>query len=387
LDASQLRKTDNSLTWRIQAQGMDRVRHMSLDETPYKIALDFYSRGGLGRDKGEASKSGPAKEAAAVAPAQPRPSTPVPSKETGSPPPAPAKAGKDELTASDRRLDGLPADERRRLLVGELLLQLGDSAGAMAYLEQVAARHPNHPWGRFLLAQAYLGKGDEYRARALLEPLTGDAKWKSQLQPLLARLASPDAQGVVPGGEMVEEDLSFYLAVLRQGGGLGPADLYRKPEKEAGKGSMTIVPGLLMGAVLGLVAFAVAELRLRRKVDALVRERILNSDSPRPSPVLPRQDDLTEYAEVSRRVREELGQVMQEEGAPILREPTPAQAEGQGATQTRQARGEASIEERVYQLADERKSIVEIAEELNLGVDEVRLHLELREQAGRVGNG
>lgn len=469
--ARQLRKTSTSLTWRVQVEGMARVKHMAIEETPYKIAIDFYPASGKGaaakvvRPKAEtqvaedkaikpqASKTADAKAAGAKAAASKgeaaspksgahRAAEPAKgaasaskhdaAKAKSAPDPkaksqaeakaraeeaAKAKAQAEALAAAkaaeeakireqakaaasvqlppeELRLAGLGTDERRRLQVGELLLQLGDTSGARPYLEKVAEHKPDHAWTRILLAQTFLANGDEYRARQLLEPLLKASQWKDRVEPMLARLTPPDAQGQVPGGEMPEEDLSFYLGVLRQGGGLKPAELYREaPEEVAEPAKGSFLSGTFVGALLGVVAFAVAEWRRRKQMDRLVRERIMGE----PSAAAPSFAGLgiqssADMTEVSRRVREELEQVMQAErsdaanrGDVAGRSQEPSFASVFEAASNAPAPD--SLEERIYSLSDQRKSIVEIAEELNLGVDEVRLHLSLREQAGQVANG
>ncbi len=469
LGARQLRRTSTSLTWRVQVEGMGRVKHMALEETPYKIAIDFYPAGGRtaakvknpppadGKKAGEPRMAAQVKHPAPAAEsAKPAASKPQPGKDKAAPAkaqqgkdkaaalkPAPAKDAKapgqdaarraqEEKTAAqakaqaqarataeakaaeqakavaqakaaeeaaaaskalpseEQRLNGLGAEDRRRLQVGELLMQLGDSSGAMPYLEKVAEHKPEHAWTRILLAQLFLAKGDEYRARHLLESLQASSQWKNTVQPILARMSPPDAHGVVPGGEMPEEDLSFYLGVLRQGGGLKAQDLYREPEELAptpAKGSF--LSGIFVGALLGLVAFAGAEWRRRKQMDRLVRERILGESSAPSSPEVPFGRSAADMTEVSRRVREELEQVMQAErtegGASGGRAAEPSFAAVFEAASN--APDPDSLEERIYRLSDQRKSIVEIAEELNLGVDEVRLHLSLREQSGQMTNG
>jgi tetratricopeptide (TPR) repeat protein len=440
---------------------MGRVKHMALEETPYKIAIDFYPAGGRtaakvknpppadGKKAGEPRMAAQVKHPAPAAEsAKPAASKPQPGKDKAAPAkaqqgkdkaaalkPAPAKDAKapgqdaarraqEEKTAAqakaqaqarataeakaaeqakavaqakaaeeaaaaskalpseEQRLNGLGAEDRRRLQVGELLMQLGDSSGAMPYLEKVAEHKPEHAWTRILLAQLFLAKGDEYRARHLLESLQASSQWKNTVQPILARMSPPDAHGVVPGGEMPEEDLSFYLGVLRQGGGLKAQDLYREPED-------SFLSGIFVGALLGLVAFAGAEWRRRKQMDRLVRERILGESSAPSSPEAPFGRSAADMTEVSRRVREELEQVMQAErtegGASGGRAAEPSFAAVFEAASN--APDPDSLEERIYRLSDQRKSIVEIAEELNLGVDEVRLHLSLREQSGQMTNG
>jgi hypothetical protein len=402
--ARQLRKTSTSLTWRIQVEGMVRVRHMALDEKPYKVAVDFYSA------PAGKSTSTPKAPVQAKAKAETRPASGAKAKPAGTTkvqakggPAVPAKTAvsashgaqdkptpakepvKEKGSAGEARLEGLASDERRRVLVGELLLQLGDSAGAMPYLEQVASHAPSHAWTRFLLAQAYLSKGDQYRAQQLLEPLKGKAEWATLLEGVERRLHPPDAQGLVPGGEIREEDLSYFLNVLRQGAGLGTKDIYAKPEPPApaggGGGSMGLT--LFLGALAGAGVFGGLEMRRRRLEKQRERQRILEDDSPRrPAPMFVGEDD-ADYGAVARRVREELDQVLHKEGSEhsdmeSLGHPRPSRESA--------APARLSLEEQVYRLADQKKSIVEIAEELNLGVDEVRLHLELREQAGTINN-
>lgn len=398
LFAKQLRKTSTSLTWRIQVEGMARVRHMSLDEQPYKVAVDFYPAGaGKAAAKG-ASTPAPREAQAAAKPAsgsghgkaaakpEAKPKTPAKPGESahggpahGGATPRPAGAG----GAPEDRVEGLKPDERRRVLVGELLLQLGDSAGAMPYLEQVAALAPSHPWTRFLLAQAYLSKGDQYRAEQLLEPLKGKQEWAALLEGVQRRLHPPDAQGLVPGGDMREEDLAYFLGIIRAGAGLATKDLYAKPEAAATSGGgPSLLLALALGAGAGALVFGALDLRRRRQDKLRERQRILTEDSPRRAAPLFVGEDDADYGAVARRVREELDQVLHKEhgetqGRPGFgAEPAPAP----------QAQRGVSLEEQVYQLADQKKSIVEIAEQLNLGVDEVRLHLELREQAGTINN-
>lgn len=412
LSARQLRKTSTSLTWRIQVSKVARVKHMSLEEKPYKVALDFYPVRGSSKAKTEApagKPSGAPAQAAGKAlsrPAAGHPpaggtralTSPATAGKTGSKPAAPAghaspaaaqQAKKPEPTvrggAGDGRLEGLKPDERRRVLVGELLLQLGDSAGAMAYLEQVSAQQPAHAWTRFLLAQAYLSKGDQFRAQKLLEPMEGKAEWTALLEPLKRRMHPPDEKGQVPGGEISEADLSYFIGVLRHGAGLSAKDLYTRPAEPTPSGSHAFsrMLSIILGGLTGLVVFFLLDLRRRRSQQEENRRRILNDEGPRRNAPLfaPAQDD-RDYSEVARRVREELDQVLH-------KEPHESEAEsghGYSAQEETSVVGKMSLEEQVYQLADQKRSIVEIAEELNLGVDEVRLHLELREQAGRISN-
>jgi len=416
LFAKQLRKTSTSLTWRIQVEGMARVRHMSLDEQPYKVAVDFYPAGAGKAAATGASTPAPREAQAAAKPAsgsghgkaaakpEAKPKTPAkpaskPAAQAedkshaakpgesahggpahgGAAPPRPAGAG----GAPEDRMEGLKPDERRRVLVGELLLQLGDSAGAMPYLEQVAALAPSHPWTRFLLAQAYLSKGDQYRAEQLLEPLKGKQEWAALLEGVQRRLHPPDAHGLVPGGDMREEDLAYFLGIIRAGAGLATKDLYAKPEAAATSGGgPSLLLALALGAGAGALVFVALDLRRRRQDKLRERQRILMEDSPRRAAPLFVGEDDADYGAVARRVREELDQVLHKDHgeAPVRPgfggEPAPAPQTQRGV----------SLEEQVYQLADQKKSIVEIAEQLNLGVDEVRLHLELREQAGTINN-
>ena len=404
LEAKQLRKTSTSLTWRIKTRDVARVRHMSVDEQPFKVALDFYGAPPSGKPRPGARDKAASADGQAAAPARAADKPPArlvgKSGHAGAPAagsvgesPVRVAAGRGDPSAPDQRYEGLKPDDRRRLLVGELLLQLGDSAGALAYLEQVSSQQPTHPWTRFLLAQTALSKGDEFRAGQLLEPLRAQERWKSLLDPLLKRLHLPDEKGLVPGGDIPEEDLSYYINVLKAGAGLSTIDIYHKPAPaQRAFDFRMLLPGLVLGAVLGLLAFGIAELRRRRQVDQMVRDRIMASDSPRMSSPFADQGDRTDYVDVSRRVREELEQVMQSE-----HEESRPPAPGHPASRTERdpfgeeftagsGSGGDTLEEKVYRLADQKKSIVEIAEELNLGVDEVRLHLELREQAGRIAN-
>jgi len=405
LFARQLRKTSTSLTWRIQVEGMARVRHMALDEKPYKVAVDFYPassgkaavqsppkpKAGVKDETAPAAKA-KAAPASGAAKVQPKGGTPPPSKAAVAASPAAQgkpeakESGKEPGSAGEARMEGLTSDERRRVLVGELLLQLGDSAGAMPYLEQVAAQAPSHAWTRFLLAQVHLSKGDQYRAQQLLEPLQGKAEWAALLEGVQRRLHPPDAQGLVPGGEIREEDLGYFLGVLRQGAGLGTKDIYAKPEPPVAKGGGALSLGLALslGALAGAGVFGGLEMRRRRVEMQRERQRILEDDSPRrPAPLFAGEDDADYYGAVARRVREELDHLLHKEGSSHTDMESLGHPRG-----SREAAAPArlSLEEQVYKLADQKKSIVEIAEELNLGVDEVRLHLELREQAGSINN-
>lgn len=372
LSAAQLRRTPSGLTWRVLTQGIARVRHMSVDEQPYKVALDFY----------------PSAAAASPAAALPAAATSAPAREPRTQPAASSgeKTVTGDLPAPAQRYEGLKPDNRRRLQVGELLMQLGDSAGAAVYLEQVHGQEPAHPWTRVLLAQVALGRGDEYRAAQLLEPLRTQTRWRPLVDPLLKRLHPPDEKGQVPGGEIREEDLSYFIGVLRQGAGLSAGEVYPRPEPVRETGSARgLLPGIAIGAVLGLLAFAVDAWRRRRKHDQMVRDRIMTGrDEPRGALLRDEGEPPPDYAAVAQRVRQELDGALREESPPPRSEEparyfdTPAPPQGLA--------GEDPLEERVYRLADQKKSIVEIAEELNLGVDEVRLHLELREQAGRIAN-
>ncbi|MFA7330808.1 MAG: tetratricopeptide repeat protein [Candidatus Delongbacteria bacterium] len=410
LSARQLRKTSTSLTWRIQVQNMARVKHMSVDEQPYKVALDFYPAGAAAKPKaavgkpaappaakaehvsappavGKAAAKSAAKPAVKPAAKPAAPPAAAHGKTAAPPKPAEVKPGALAGGTGESRLEGLKADERRRVLVGELLLQLGDSAGAMAYLEQVASQAPSHAWTRFLLAQAYLSKGDQYRAERLLEPLAGQPEWKSLLESVQARLHPPDAKGVVPGGDISEEDLAYFIGVLRHGAGLSTKDLYAKAEAAPGTGgrsAFSLAVAGSLGLCAGLLAFLVLEWRRRRRQQELDRVRILSEDSPRRAGGGFAIQEERDYSEVARRVREELDQVLHKDhGESPEEEPFAFPASGESGGRTS---GRVSLEEQVYDLADQKKSIVEIAEELNLGVDEVRLHLELREQAGRISN-
>lgn len=400
LSARQLRKTSTSLTWRIQVQNMARVKHMSVDEQPYKVALDFYPVGVGAKPKAVVAQSAipPATGKAMTKPAAKPAAKPAmkpaapPIATTQGKPNAPPKPVVDKSTAlaggtGENRLEGLKADERRRVLVGELLLQLGDSAGAMPYLEQVSTQAPSHAWTRFLLAQAYLSKGDQYRAERLLEPLAGKPEWKSLLESVQARLHPPNAKGVVPGGDISEEDLAYFIGVIRHGAGLGTKDLYAKAGPAPGAGgssAFSLAVAGSLGLCAGLLAFLGLEWRRQRRQQELDRLRILSEISPRRAGGKFALQDECDYSEVARRVREELDQVLHKDKGELPEEEPfafPASGESGGHASSR-----VSQEERVYELADQKKSIVEIAEGLNLGVDEVRLHLELREQARRISN-
>lgn len=385
LSARQLRATSTSLTWRILCEDVTRVTKMALDESPYKVVVDFHVAGA-------APAAAPGRAAPAVQPAIERPVAPPevrPRSEAAPAKTAAARPADDARAQAEARYAGLSADPKRRLIVGELLLQLGDTVQALPQLERAAALAPDHPYAAWLLGAAYLSTGDEYRARLQFEKLVEDAEWGEGARARLADLTPPDPAGVVPGGEIREADLSEFLAVLRAGRNLEPADLYAPPKASGGAGFW---PGLLLGSLLGIVGWGLQQLWLRqRSLDAKRRQIVADSQKgggSNGSAAAAAGLAGIDYSDVSRRVREELEQHMLDLEKPLKasgKEPIPS-AGAQPAAKGVDLES-LSLEERVYLMADQRRSIVEIAEELNMGVDEVRLVLELREQAGQLGNG
>jgi hypothetical protein len=384
LSARQLRATSTSLTWRIQCENIARVSQFSLDETPYKVVVDFHRL--------DAAPSPPAAEASPAAEKRPAPAPAKPIK-AATPRSKPAAMPVGLPAGQDARFEGLGEDLRRRLLIGELLLESRDTSQAIPHLERVQAGAAGHAWTRWLLACSHQAIGDDYRARRLFEDLADIEAYAPAVAERLDALRPPDARGVLSGGDLREEELVEYLAVLRRGRILDPADLYRT--EEPSPGGHGFWPGLLLGALLGIVIWGLQQLWLRQR-DLGQRQRAIVAESLAAAgsvaPTLDRRDPPpgVDYADVSRRVREELEQHLQE----IQREAPRDEAPRNGGhadhrapvTEPGREREVLSLEEQVYRLADQRRSIVEIAETLNMGVDEVRLVLELREQAGQLGN-
>jgi len=390
IDARQLRATSTSLTWRLRCENVARVSHMALDESPYKVVVDFHPAGAAEPPPARRAAAGPA--AAPVRPAAEE--SAAPARRPAAEPAAARPAAQDDAEA---RYSGLGAEAKRRLIVGELLMQLGDTVQASAQLELAAAAAPEHPWTAWLLAACRLAAGDEYRARRLLEPLAENGDYRERALAKLAALTPPDAGGLVPGGEAREEDLSAYLAVLRRGRPLAPGDLYARPEPaRPSRGAFGL--GLALGALVGAGGWGLQLLLQRGREAARQRRSILADSAVAPAADLPRAAAVAagagavaagargeDYAEVSRRVREELEQHMRAIEEPLKSSAgTPISAKD--AAGPVEEDEDLSLEGQVYRMADQRRSIVEIAEELNMGVDEVRLVLELREQAGQLGN-
>lgn len=374
ISARQLRATSTSLTWRILCEDVTRVSKMALDESPYKVVVDFHFANGAS----ERSVTEPKPKAA---PAQVRGEA-KPTSEPRATEPTVEAARRE----AESRYVGLAADPKRRLIVGELLLQLGDTLQALPQLEQTAQLVPSHPYTTWLLSMAYLATGDRYRAKRSLERLVDDGDWGDLAKERLAALTPAKPTEPLPGGDIREADLGEFIDILRKGRDLAPQDLYTQPSPpRSGRGFW---PGLLLGSLLGLIGWGLQQLWIRqssleRKRQAIVRDS--KSKIPDPAPAVAGLGAV-DYADVSRRVREELEQHMRDiqdpvkpsADLPITEEDPLIGAEGDDES--------LSLEDRVYRMADQRRSIVEIAEELNMGVDEVRLVLELREQAGQLGN-
>ena len=77
--------------------------------------------------------------------------------------------------AIDRLLAMMPDNPSAQLLAGAIYIQLNNQLQAQRYLESALQRLPDNPTARRLLATSLLASGDPARARALVEPLTGDA--------------------------------------------------------------------------------------------------------------------------------------------------------------------------------------------------------------------
>ncbi|MEY4749009.1 MAG: hypothetical protein RIQ60_1223 [Pseudomonadota bacterium] len=103
-----------------------------------------------------------------------------------------------------RRFGGRSAITAEHLrLSAETLRQRGDPDGAQAELERALQLDPQSPWVRLALAQLTLGRGQETRARALMDALQvgprretdawwARAQWLAELQEPLAGLAALD---------------------------------------------------------------------------------------------------------------------------------------------------------------------------------------------------
>jgi hypothetical protein len=363
--AEELRKTSTSLTYRIHAEGMEDVRTMTLDEQPYKIVIDFYS---------DAPAKPIRKPEARVEQAQ----TPVEKPATKVQKPARAQTAASPPVTEVDRYQGLDLNSKRRVYIAELLMQLSDTLSAAGQLAELPTTMDDKPVVAMLKALAYLNQGDDYRAARLLGALRGVAGWEESLAMLESRLREPGADGSLPGGEISEQDLTAFIDLMRRGRVLSSEDLYRTPEAKA-SGSFGLVPGMIIGFVLGMLILGLREWQTRQ---ARLKERYRKILEEEPGTVrkTPVADSLKDdYAEVSRRVREELESQLEKAG----KDADPDQER----TIPAETRDDDSLEARVYRLADESNSIVQIAEQLNLGVDEVRLILELRENAGQLSNG
>lgn len=379
--AEELRKTSTSLTYRLHAEGIGRVRTMFLDEMPYKIVVDFYPEG-----TGQDAEVEQVKPVVAPARQQEKPSV------VSRPKSVPAVAKPAAETGPDRYSD-LPADAKRRVYIAELLMQLKDTSGAAEHLVALGDQTSEHPLVRYLLALVHLYRGDDYRAAGEIEALQALPEWSERAMALASRLGPPDEQGQLAGGDISDEEIDFFLSVMRRGSVLDPDDVYEVPVNRS-SGLTGLLPGILIGLVLGVILLFFREwqhrqARFKQRFKEIMEEENAAKDEGETPLEAALKDD---YADVSRRVREELEDYMHRGAtqdpditAVPLASPAP-EAPRTPEPETEPVTDSDALEDRVYRLADEKKSIVEIAEGLNLGVDEVRLILELRESAGQVAN-
>ena len=383
--------------WTLTCTGVGKVRHFGLDESPFRIVIDVYPGEGVssretspgeGNTQAAAHRDTQMQTQHAVSQQTPQ-ATQRPAAHTGEPEPG--------SIDDPENYQGLSTREYKRLRVGELLLELGDYPAALQQLKKLSERSTEHPMVRYRMGQVYYNLGDLFRAKQQLEPLLEIPVYAEAARLVVLQLDGQEVNGVLPGGEIRQDDLAYYLEVLRQGKPLSASDLYHSPVVV--RKSSRFLPGLMLGIALGLAVFLIIQAIVSHRRKAAERKRIISDALGDSTPEVP--EELNDYSSVSRRVQDELEQELAElsrsqEEAPqtpvapprqaAAAEPAPAaipDPEPEVTPELTQdddiSMGSGSREEAVYRLADQKKSIVEIAESLDMGVDEVRLILELRE--------
>jgi hypothetical protein len=359
LKAKQLRKTSTSLTWRLSCENIERVSTMALNEEPYKVVLDFYKTSPTTVVPAKVvKKSNPAKRSTTK-----KLDKPAPKKETSkNTPPKTVKQ------LAPMKTKGLRNAESYRFIIAENFLLLKDTLSAQKQLLLVQEENATHSWTRVLLALCYRSQGDLYRARALAEPLISNTNVGTLARSIVGSLTT--APGTeLPGGEMDSDDMEAYISMLRRGRNLDANDLYSEPVAvPPSGGSSGMAPGFGIGVILMAALWFFVNNKNKQKAEKKTRKRILAASSKEPEKKIPE-----DFATVSREASEELERQLKG----LDEEKTDGWPE---ASSIEPEASPDSIEAQVYALADQENSIVEIAEDLNMGVDEVRLVLELREQ-------
>jgi hypothetical protein len=327
----------------------------------------------------------------------------------------------------------LKGPARLQAQVGALLLELGQAPEALEHLQAADSLRGGHPGVGLLLGTAWYRLGDEYRCRLFLSSALEDERYRARAEEVLGRLSPPDAQGQVPGGEIATEDLEYFLGVLRRGSRLDYQDL-SAPVVVTQTTSTGFGLGLTLGLALaglgGLVGYVVSkrgeeEKRRKQILGASARapiapqkpladvegpreetqrpataRRPVDAPAPpeprvRPAPAPVSMDDPEDNA-VYQQVQAELERHLEKAAAapltpeslagfdePAAHEPfvvaPPAPAPAPQPVET-DLLDEPDLNEQVYQMADANRPIVEIAEALELGEDEVKLILDLRPQ-------
>ncbi len=386
---------DGQTVWKLSCSGVGRVRHFGLDESPFRIVIDVYP----GDTDSDAASSPATRPQITPATHTSRDTDPLANRtvsqhEQQEPQHEPEPRLQEETAPTGgiedpKNYQGLSNRDYKRLRIGELLLELGDYPTALQQLKKLSDRSSEHPMVRYRLGQVYYNLGDLFRAKQQLDPLLENPIYSDAARLVVMQLDGQEVNGVLPGGEINQDDLAYYLEVLRQGRPLTATDLYTTPVVV--KKSSRFLPGLMLGIALGLAAFLLGQFIVSQRKKARERRRIIADALGDSNPEVP--EELNDYSSVSRRVQDELEQELAElsrsqaEAPPapkrdtkipdvsdLMPEPAPETPEDDDIPM-----GSGSREEAVYRLADQKKSIVEIAESLDMGVDEVRLILELRE--------
>ncbi len=414
--AEEKHRTSTSLIWRLHLGEVKEIKHFALGENPFKIVIDLYKPGTAARPAVQATGK-PAK------PGKEEKTLPV--VEAKKPVPEPKAAVRTPSKNSNQAVEAwadVQGNARRHMQVASLLLELEDWNGALDHLAQAGARAEASPGGGLLAGIAWYRLGDFYRARQNLENAGMDERFRERAEELLAAI-QPAPDGSLVGGEMLEGDLEYYLGILRRGRNLDYPDLVASAEGEQAQGS-GFIGGLLLGTSLAALGALLGFILYRRKEEERRRARILReaealppqepkavaqapfddgaaslpnrqaepdpqpdamngsrAEEPEPEAVEPKDDPAAVEAEEVRppeedlyaKVQEELERQMEQRAEPNEEKPAP-----QPAPASEDEEEDLSAE--VYKMADSNSPIVEIAETLGMGEDEVKLILDLRPQ-------
>jgi hypothetical protein len=368
--------------WKIECSSVSRVNNMALDEKPYKVVLDFYS--GI-------------KPASSLSKQDSKPSNLEeirPVKQEVKSEKATVKNNKSKSNI-DQKYGGLKGVEKKRLLIADLLMQIGDTLNAEQYIEKSLRDNPDHAFSKFLYSMILIKKNDLFRAKEELNAVLHDPVIGKEAQEWINRINQPGKDGLLPGGEISEEDLVYFMNVLRKGQTLANDDIYSSAEQTPKTANSRMFIGIMIGIILAASCWAASEHFKKKKQSRLRSEQIIKESKLKDPAETKVEEMASDFSSVSKKAREELEEQMNSivnsevsnSAEPLAAVNPPAKAPTSEAADNPDITDEGvdNLEEQVCIYADEEMSIVEIAEKLNIGVDEVRLILELRERAGELG--